>query len=217
MGFLFLYWCIEMMNFVISEKFSDKLICRHFSIYQRIAESLNLIEKAHRFGYMHINMKIKIYTTGGTIDKVYFDRKSDYQVGDPQAKGVLERANVVLDYEVESIIRKDSLDFTDEDRELIRKTVESTPLERVVITHGTDTMIDTAKVLNNIPGKTIVMTGSMYPAQFRDSDAVFNIGCAITAAQILLPGVYIVMNGRIFEPHHVRKNVELNRFEAKTM
>ena len=158
-------------------------------------------------------MKIKIYTTGGTIDKVYFDQKSDYQVGDPQANGVLERANVVLDYEVESIIRKDSLDFTEEDRELIRKKVASTPLERVVITHGTDTMIDTAKVLKNISGKTIVMTGSMYPAQFRDSDAVFNIGGAVTAAQILGPGVYIVMNGRVFKPNQVRKNAELNRFE----
>ena len=160
-------------------------------------------------------MKIEIFTTGGTIDKIYFDQKSEYQVGDPQAKGVLERANVVLDYEVESIIRKDSLDFTDEDRELIRQKVASTPLKRVVITHGTDTMIDTAKVLMNISGKTVVMTGSMYPAEFRDSDAVFNIGCAITAVQILEPGVYIVMNGRIFRPHHVRKNVELNRFEEK--
>ncbi|MGD8294379.1 MAG: asparaginase domain-containing protein [Desulfobacterales bacterium] len=160
-------------------------------------------------------MKVVIFTTGGTIDKIYFDQKSEYHVGDPQAKGVLERANVVLDYEVESIIRKDSLDFTDEDRELIRQKVESTPLERVVITHGTDTMVDTAKVLANISGKTIVMTGSMYPAQFRDSDAVFNIGCAVTAVQILEPGVYIVMNGRIFKPDHVRKNVKLNRFENK--
>jgi len=158
-------------------------------------------------------MKIKIYTTGGTIDKVYFDQKSEYQIGDPQASGVLERANVVLDYEVESILRKDSLDFTDEDRELIKKKVESTPLERVVITHGTDTMIDTAKVFKNITDKTIVMTGSMYPAQFRDSDAVFNIGCAVTAAQILEPGVYIAMNGCIFKPDDARKNVELNRFE----
>ncbi|MBW2683311.1 MAG: asparaginase [Deltaproteobacteria bacterium] len=162
-------------------------------------------------------MKIKIYTTGGTIDKVYFDQKSEYQVGDPQAKGVLERANVVLDYELESIIKKDSLDFTDKDRELIRKKVESTSLERIVITHGTDAMIDTAKVLKDISDKTIVMTGSMYPAQFRDSDAVFNIGCAVTAAQILVPGVYIVMNGRIFKPDNVRKNVELNRFEEKSI
>ena len=150
-------------------------------------------------------MKIKIYTTGGTIDKVYFDQKSDYQVGDPQANGVLERANVVLDYEVESIIRKDSLDFTDDDRELIRKKVASTPLERVVITHGTDTMIDTARVLKNISGKTIVMTGSNVSCPIRDSDAVFNIGCAVTAAQILGPGVYIVMNGRVFKPNQVGK------------
>jgi len=160
-------------------------------------------------------MKIKIFTTGGTIDKIYFDRKSEYQIGDPQANGVLERANVVLEYEVESIIRKDSLDFSDEDRELIRLKVESTSWERVIITHGTDTMVETAKVLKNISGKTIVMTGSMYPARFKDSDAVFNIGCAFTAAQILGPGVYIAMNGCIFNPHHVRKNVELNRFEEK--
>ena len=86
-------------------------------------------------------------------------------------------------------------------------------MERVVITHGTDTMIDTAKVLANISGKTIVITGSMYPAQFRDSDAVFNIGCAVTAAQILVPGVYVVMNGQIFKPDNARKNVEINRFE----
>ncbi len=162
-------------------------------------------------------MKIKIYTTGGTIDKVYFDQKSEYQVGDPQAIGVLERANVVLDYEVESIIRKDSLDFTDEDRELIREKVASTSFERVVITHGTDTMLDTAKILKEITGKTIVLTGSMYPAQFRDSDAVFNIGCAVTAVQILEPGVYIIMNGRVFNPHQVRKNVEMNRFEERTL
>jgi L-asparaginase len=158
-------------------------------------------------------MKIKIFTTGGTIDKIYFDRKSEYQIGDPQATGVLERANVLLAYEVESIIRKDSLDFTDEDRELIRRKVESTSFDRVVITHGTDTMIDTAKVLQKISGKTIALTGSMYPAHFRDSDAVFNLGCAVTAVQVLQPGVYIVMNGRVFDPDRVRKNIELNRFE----
>jgi len=162
-------------------------------------------------------MKIKILTTGGTIDKIYFDRKSAYEVGDPQANGVLERANVVLDYEVESILKKDSLDFTDEDRALIRQKVASTQSERLVITHGTDTMIETAKVLEGIPGKTIVLTGSMYPAQFRDSDAVFNIGCAVTGAQILEPGVYIAMNGRIYNPRDVRKNVELNRFEEKAI
>jgi L-asparaginase len=159
------------------------------------------------------NMKIKIFTTGGTIDKIYFDQKSEYQVGDPQAKGVLEKANVVVDYEVESILKKDSLDMTDSDRELIRIKVESSPYDRIIVTHGTDTMIKTARKLESITDKTIVMTGSMYPAQFKESDAVFNIGCAITSVQILKPGVYIAMNGRIFNPGHVRKNVELNRFE----
>jgi len=158
-------------------------------------------------------MQLKIYTTGGTIDKVYLDKKSDYQVGDPQAGGVLERANVVLEYEVESILRKDSLDLTEQDRKLIRQTVESNPENHVVITHGTDTMIKTAKALQGVEGKTIVLTGSMYPARFRDSDAVFNIGCALVAAQILQPGVYIAMNGRIFDPPSALKNVELNRFE----
>ena len=159
-------------------------------------------------------MKIKIFTTGGTIDKIYFDRKSDYQVGDPQAGGVLQRANVVLDYEVESILKKDSLDFTAEDRALIREKVASTRSERIVITHGTDTMIETAKVLENISGKTIVMTGSMYPAQFRDSDAVFNIGCAVGAVQSLPHGAWIAMNGCIWDPRKVRKNRDKNRFES---
>lgn len=158
-------------------------------------------------------MKIKIFTTGGTIDKIYFDQKSEYQVGDPQAKGVLEKANVVVDYDVESILKKDSLDLTDSDREFIRTKVESTPYDSVIVTHGTDTMIKTARVLESVLGKTIVMTGSMYPAQFKESDAVFNIGCAIASVQILTSGVYIVMNGRIFNPRFVRKNVELNRFE----
>ncbi len=160
-----------------------------------------------------MNSKIKIFTTGGTIDKTYFDQKSEYQVGDPQAKGVLEKANVVVDYEVESILKKDSLDLTDSDREFIRKKVESTPFDKVIVTHGTDTMIQTARKLEAVSDKTIVMTGSMYPAQFKESDAIFNIGCAIASVQILKPGVYIAMNGRIFTPRKVRKNVELNRFE----
>ena len=151
-----------------------------------------------------MNMKIKIFTTGGTIDKIYFDQKSEYQVGDPQAKGVLEKANVVVDYEVESILKKDSLDLTDSDREFIRTKVESTRYDNVIVTHGTDTMIKTAIELEAVPDKTIVMTGSMYPAQFKESDAVFNIACAIISVQILMPGVYIAMNGRIFEPGNVR-------------
>lgn len=158
-------------------------------------------------------MTLRILTTGGTIDKIYFDQKSEYQVGDPQADDVLKRANVVLDYLIQSVMRKDSLDFTDQDRELVRRAAEAAPEQRIVITHGTDTMIQTAKALLGVKGKTIVFTGSMYPAEFRDSDAVFNIGCAVTAAQTLPPGVYLAMNGRIFDPTRAVKNVALNRFE----
>jgi L-asparaginase len=158
-------------------------------------------------------MKLKIFATGGTIDKIYFDKKSQYEVGDPQAASVLERANVVLDFQVVSILRQDSLDMTAADRRLIRKAVETCPENHIIITHGTDTMIDTAAALEAITGKTVVLTGSMYPARFHESDAVFNLGCAVIAAQTLAPGVYIAMNGRIFDPKRSRKNVEMNRFE----
>ena len=158
-------------------------------------------------------MKLRIFTTGGTIDKIYFDKKSQYEIGDPQAGDVLQRANVAIEYQIQSILRQDSLDMTDADRRLVRDAVAACPELHVIITHGTDTMIKTAALLEEIAGKTIVLTGSMYPARFHDSDAVFNLGCAVIAAQTLAPGVYIAMNGRIFDPRHARKNVEQNRFE----
>jgi L-asparaginase len=158
-------------------------------------------------------MKIKILTCGGTIDKVYFDAKSEYQVGEPQVVSVLREAQAGIDFELEGILRKDSLDMSDEDRALVRKKAEEEPETRILITHGTDTMIETAKALKGIPGKTIVLTGALSPARFRETDALFNIGGAVMAVQILEEGVYIAMNGRIFQPNHVRKNVKENRFE----
>jgi len=160
-------------------------------------------------------MIIKIFTTGGTIDKTYFDQKDTYQVGEPQVAGILERANVVVDFEVISLMQKDSLDIDDSDREIIREAILSEKSHNMIVTHGTDTMIATAKFLQNIPDKTIVLTGSMFPAQYRDSDAVFNVGCALTGAQTLPPGVYIAINGRIFDPVASVKNVALKRFETK--
>lgn len=158
-------------------------------------------------------MKIKFLTTGGTIDKVYFDAKSEFQVGSPQVLEVLQDANVTFESEVESLLRKDSLEMNDADRELIRQRVEAEPIPRIVITHGTDTMIQTARALGGIPGKTIVLTGSMQPARFRTTDAVFNIGLAIGCVQSLPAGVYIAMNGQVFAPHQVRKNRDRNCFE----
>ena len=156
---------------------------------------------------------LEIFTTGGTIDKVYFDAKSTFEVGDPQIEEVLLEANLAIDYQVTSLMRKDSLELTDADRSMIRAAVDKTPSRQIVITHGTDTMINTAKNLHDIPGKTIVLTGAMQPARFRFTDAVFNIASAMMAAQILPAGVYIAMNGRIFDPLTARKNVTLNRFE----
>ncbi|MBV5268301.1 MAG: asparaginase, partial [Burkholderiaceae bacterium] len=153
-------------------------------------------------------------TTGGTIDKIYFDQKSEFQIGDPQISEVLKGANITLDYEVSSLLRKDSLDLTDADRKLIHDTVSTDSNRLFVITHGTDTMILTARALQDISGKVIVLTGAMQPARFQMTDAVFNIACAATAVQLLSDGVYIAMNGRIFKPDQAIKNVALNRFEA---
>jgi L-asparaginase len=158
-------------------------------------------------------MKIKIYTVGGTIDKVYFDRKNTYEVGEPKIGEILKEANVNLEYEISSILHKDSLEMTDEDRQLIFDEIVSDEHRHILLTHGTDTMIQTAKKIKTIPDKVIVLTGAMEPARFKYSDAAFNIGCAVAAVQVLTPGVYIAMNGRIFDPDRVKKNLEQNWFE----
>lgn len=155
-----------------------------------------------------------IVTTGGTIDKVYFDDKSDFQVGDPQIGSILQELGVAFRFSVIPIIRKDSLHIDQADRELLRATIAAQPARHVLVTHGTDTMVDTARVLASIADKTIVLTGALNPARFRGSDAEFNIGTAVGAVQSLPAGVYIAMNGRIWDPVKVRKNVEANRFEA---
>lgn len=158
-------------------------------------------------------MTIKIYTVGGTIDKVYFDRKSAYEVGEPKIGEILKEANVNLEYDISPILHKDSLDMTDEDRQLIFDKIASDEHRHILLTHGTDTMIQTAKKLKAIPDKVIVLTGAMEPARFKYSDAAFNVGGAVAAVQILAPGVYIVMNGRIYDPDRIIKNLERNWFE----
>lgn len=155
-----------------------------------------------------------IVTTGGTIDKIYFDDKSDFQIGEPQIGRILDELGVAFGYRVIPILRKDSLHLTDADRDLIRDTIAAQDARHVLVTHGTDSMVATAKVLESIPGKTVVLTGALNPARFQGSDAEFNIGTAVGAVQALAPGVYIAMNGRIWDPRHVRKNIAANRFEA---
>ena len=134
-------------------------------------------------------------------------------MGEPKIGEILKEANINLEYEITSILHKDSLDMSDEDRQLIFDKIASDEHRHILLTHGTDTIIQTAKTLKTIPGKVILLTGAMEPARFKYSDAAFNIGCAVAAVQILKPGVYIAMNGRIFDPDHVKKNLEKNWFE----
>lgn len=157
--------------------------------------------------------KLRIFTTGGTIDKIYFDAKSEYEVGEPQIGDILREMGVTFPFEITSLMRKDSLDMTTMDRELIHEAVQQCREQCILITHGTDSMTETAVALQDIPHKTIVLTGALNPARFRGSDAMFNIGGAVAAVQSLDPGVYIFMNGRVFQADKVRKNREKNRFE----
>lgn len=159
-------------------------------------------------------MHIKVFTTGGTIDKVYFDATSEYQVGPPNISVVFDELKLGFTYTIESLMKKDSLEITDDDRDIIYQTVSAEPANRILITHGTDTMVQTAKRLADIQGKTIVLTGALKPALFKTTDAVFNIGCAVIAVQTLSSGIYIAMNGCVFTHDHVRKNIKHGIFET---
>lgn len=160
---------------------------------------------------------IRVLTVGGTIDKIYFDAKSSYEVGPPNIHRILTELHLNPQFAVTSLMQKDSLDMTDADRELIREHVGNTTEKRILITHGTDTMVETAKALMATTvnqGKTVVLTGALSPALFKNSDAMFNIGGAVIAVQTLPPGCFIVMNGQIFAADQVRKDTAANRFVA---
>lgn len=158
---------------------------------------------------------IKIFTTGGTIDKVYYDAKSDFKIGEPQVETILREAGVTATFVVESLLRKDSLEMTDEDRALVAQAVRKDSHQHILITHGTDTMIDTALALGECGDKTVVLTGAMQPARFRITDAIFNVGFALGVALTHQPGVYVVMNGQVFDPRNSVKNRAQGRFEQR--
>lgn len=159
-------------------------------------------------------MQIRFITTGGTIDKIYFDALSQFEVGESQVEHILREALVQFDFDVVPLFQKDSLEITDEDRQEIRDYIRDDAASHFVVTHGTDTMTQTAAALAEIQGKTIVLTGALTPARFRTTDATFNVGMAVAAVQTLQPGVYIAMSGQVFRADEVRKNREKNRFEA---
>ena len=164
-------------------------------------------------------MSVAILCCGGTIDKIYFDAKSSYQVGAPAATDIFARARVLSPRSplppVFSLFKKDSLDMTAEDRAAVVAAVRATTESRIVICHGTDTMAETAReVAAAQTGKTAVFVGAFLPAVFRDSDADFNLGFAFAAAQTLPSGVYVAMNGQILPAEKAQKNVQAGRFET---
>ena len=146
-------------------------------------------------------MRIKIFTVGGTIDKIYGEDRGtlNFSFGKQAIKELGEdKLKLNLEYDIERLFSKDSLEMTPEDRELIRKACLGAVADKILITHGTDTMIETAKVLSTITDKVIVLTGASQPYRFRESDAEFNIGVAFGALNVLNSGIYITMNGRVY-------------------
>jgi len=158
---------------------------------------------------------IRLFVTGGTFDKEYDEIHGTLEFRDTHLSEMLTMARSRLDVRLRTLMMVDSLDMTDADRELIAGNCRDAPEENIVITHGTDTMVDTARALAEaVPDKTIVLTGAMIPIAFGSSDGLFNLGGALSVVQVLPPGVYIAMNGRVFEWNDVVKNRDTGVFEA---
>lgn len=160
-------------------------------------------------------MAIRVFVTGGTFDKEYDEIRGELYFQDTHLPEMMREGRCVLDLEIRTLMMIDSLAMTDADRALIAEQCRRCPEERIVITHGTDTMTETARVLaHSVPGKTIVLTGAMIPYAFGSSDGLFNLGSALSFVQVLPSGVYVAMNGRWFDWDNVRKNRETGRFEG---
>jgi L-asparaginase len=159
-------------------------------------------------------MKILFIQTGGTIDKDYPKLAKGYafEITVPATRRILEDINPSFDFEILPLLQKDSLDLTNEDRDKIHEACLSADTEKIVITHGTDTMIETAQKLANIKGKVIILTGAMRPERFSNSDADFNVGVAIGAVNMVKEGVYIAMNGRVYSYDKVKRDLTTGQF-----
>ena len=159
-------------------------------------------------------MQIKILITGGTIDKAYNELTGELTFGTSNLDEMLERSRLTIDIDTEVLFLKDSLDMNDEGRNLILSKCLECSEDRIVITHGTDTMVQTAKLLGDqIKNKVIILFGSMIPYSINNSDALFNLGVALSAVQNKTNGVYIAMNGQVFDFDKVEKNKALGIFE----
>jgi len=162
-------------------------------------------------------MKITFIQTGGTIDKDYPKTIGGYafEISEPAVIRILEKLNPSFEYEIISVCRKDSQDITEDDREKIYVTCKGLENNKIIITHGTDTLSETAEKLRDIKDKVIILTGSFKPEKFTDSDASINVGVAIGAVSILNDGVYIVMNGRIYLWNKVKRDSKTGKFIEK--
>ncbi len=159
-------------------------------------------------------MSIRVFITGGTFDKEYNEITGQLYFKDSHLPEMLELGRSRLDVEIRTLMMVDSLEMTDDDRSLIAEHCIKSPEDKIVITHGTDTMANTARVLaDKVSGKTIVLTGAMIPYKFGSSDGLFNLGSALAFVQTLPPGVYVAMNGRYFHAGNVRKNKQTGEFE----
>jgi len=160
-------------------------------------------------------MAIRVFVTGGTFDKEYDEIRGELAFGDTHLHEMLERGRCALDLEIRTLMMVDSLEMSQTDRETIADNCLRVPEGRIVITHGTDTMVETAGVLaRKVRGKTLVLTGAMVPFAFGSSDGLFNLGSALSFVQVLPAGVYLAMNGRCFRWDSVRKNRRTGMFEA---
>lgn len=159
-------------------------------------------------------MGIRIFITGGTFDKTYNELNGQLFFKDSHLPEMLELGRNLVPVEIRTLMMVDSLEMTADDRELIAEHCMKSPEDRIIITHGTDTMAETAKLLSErVQNKTIVVTGAMVPYKFGSSDGLFNLGSALAFVQTLAAGVYVAMNGRYFHANNVRKNKETGEFE----
>lgn len=157
---------------------------------------------------------IRIIVTGGTFDKEYNEINGELYFKNSHVQNMLELGRSRLDLNIRTLMMIDSCDMTVEDREIILNNCEKAPEKKIIVTHGTDTMVQTAKILaNSIKDKTIILTGAMIPYTFGSSDGLFNLGSAIAFVQTLPVGIYIAMNGRYFKWNNVRKNKKIGEFE----
>jgi L-asparaginase len=159
-------------------------------------------------------MSVRIFVTGGTFDKEYNELNGQLYFKDSHLPEMLKLGRCLVPVDLRTLMMIDSLEMTEMDRELIVRHCEEADEDKIIITHGTDTMAATARLLaEKVSGKTIVLTGAMIPYKFGSSDGLFNLGSAMAFVQTLTPGVYIAMNGRCFHADNVRKNKETGVFE----